>query len=113
RASHALALHDGRKVRAAEKAAAEAAELSKSERARLHAIKQSFESDWYDPEVGNLIFGGTHSVAEALAWCREQDGGAPCTWITTGLSENDMADEYDAAQEQLHEACAMLLRISK
>jgi len=76
----------------AEKAEAEASELRKSERARLYAIKQSFESDWYDPELGNLIFGGTHSVAEALAWCREQDGGGPCRWITTGLSENDLAD---------------------
>ena len=73
-----------------EKAAAEAAELSKSERARLAAIKGTFDSHWYAPEIGNLIFGCTHSVEEALAWCEEHNPG-PCKWITTGLSD----DQFD------------------
>jgi len=89
RARHALRLKAGRDAKVEKRAAAEA--VTKSERARLHAIKQSFDSHWYDPELGNLIFGGTHSVEEALAWCREQDGGAPCKWITTGLND----DQFD------------------
>src|SRR5262245_45084284 len=91
------AVKEGRAKKRDAQAEAEAAELNKSKRARLHAIKQSFESEFYDPEFGNLLFGGTHSVEEALAWCREQDGGGPCRWITTGLSEHDLADEYDMA----------------
>jgi hypothetical protein len=90
RAQHALHLKAGRDAKAEKKAEAEAAALSKSERARLYAIKQSFESDWYSPEHGNLIFGGTHSVEEALAWCEEHNPG-PCKWITTGLSD----DQFD------------------
>jgi ADP-ribosylglycohydrolase len=88
----------GRNAKAQEKAAAEAAEVSRSERARLAAIIRTFDSHWYSKETGNLIFGCTHSVADALAWCRERDGGGPCRWITTGLSEDDLADEYDVAQ---------------
>jgi hypothetical protein len=97
RARHALQLKAGRDAKLEKRAEAEAAELRKSERARLYAIKQSFESDWYSPEHGNPLFGDTHSVEEALAWCIEQDGGGPCRWITTGLSESDLADEYDMA----------------
>jgi len=76
----------GRDAKAAEKAEAEAAELSKSEQARLDAIKKSFDSCWYSKETGNLIFGCTHSVEEALEWCEQTHGG--CRWITTGL-KND------------------------
>ena len=90
------AVKAGRAKKRGAQAEAEAAQRTKSERARLHAIKQSFDSDWYSPEHGNLIFGGTHSIAEALAWCREQDGGV-CRWVTTGLGETDLADEYDMA----------------
>ena len=85
------AIKAGRNAKVQEKAAAEAAELTKSERARLYAIKQSFDSHWYSKETGNIIFGGTHSVEEALAWCCEQDGGGPCKWITTGLND----DQFD------------------
>ena len=90
------AIKAGRNAKVAEKAEAKAAELSKAKRGRLYAIKQSFDSPWYSKEHGNLIFGGTHSVEEAIAWCDEQTGGV-CRWITTGLSENELADEYDAA----------------
>jgi len=68
RAEYALDLHAGRQIKAAKKTAAGA--LSKKERQRLDCIKVSFESDWYDPESGNLIFWGTHSVEEALEWCK-------------------------------------------
>src|SRR5262249_49780813 len=84
------AIKAGRNAKVQEKVAAEAAELTKSERARLHAIKQSFDSDWYSPEHGNLIFGGTHTVEEALAWCEEHNPGL-CRWITTGLND----DQFD------------------
>jgi hypothetical protein len=79
----------GRDAKAKEKAAAEAAELSRSERARLYAIKQSFNSPWYSKETGNIIFGGTHSVEEAIAWCEQTAPG--CKWVTTGLRE----DQYE------------------
>jgi hypothetical protein len=69
----------------AAKQEAEAAELTRSERARLDAIKQSFDSDWYHPKLGNLLFGCTHSVEEALAWCERTAPGRK--WITTGLGE--------------------------
>ena len=68
RAEHALDLHAGRQIKAAKKAAAGA--LSKKERQRLDCIKASFESHWYTKEHGNILFGGTHSVEEALEWCR-------------------------------------------
>jgi hypothetical protein len=69
RAQHALHLKAGRDAKAAEKAAAEAAELGKRERERLEHIEKSFASDWNDPVHGNLFYNGARSVAEALAWC--------------------------------------------
>ena len=92
------AVKAGRAKKRDAQAAAEAAELDKAERARLHSIIESFKSNFYSPEHGNLLFGGTRTVAEAVAWCREQDGGGPCKWITSGLGEDDLADEYDVAQ---------------
>ena len=74
RAEHALDLHAGREIRRADKVAAEAAELTHKERQRLEVIKGSFDSHWYTPEHGNDLFGNTHSVAEALAWCKEKFG---------------------------------------
>jgi hypothetical protein len=68
RAEYALDLHAGRQIKAAKKAAAGA--LSKKERQRLDCIKASFESHWYTKEHGNILFGGTHSVKEALEWCK-------------------------------------------
>jgi len=88
RARHALRLKAGRDAKIEKRAAAEA--VTRSERARLHAIKGTFDSHWYHPKHGNLIFGGTHSVEEALAWCEEHNPG-PCRWITTGLSD----DQFD------------------
>ena len=74
RAEHALDLDAGRRAKAAEKAASAAAALSKNEQARLDCIQASFDSHWYDPKHGNLLFGDTHSVEEALAWCRRNFG---------------------------------------
>ena len=59
----------GRDAKAAEKAEAEAAELSKSEQARLDAIKKSFDSCWYSKETGNLILA-------ALTAVRKRSNGA-------------------------------------
>jgi len=59
----------GRDAKAAEKAEAEAAELSKSEQARLDAIKKSFDSCWYSKETGNLILA-------ALTALRKRSNGA-------------------------------------
>ena len=87
RAQHALHLKAGRDAKAKEKAEAEAAALTRSEQARLDAIKGTFDSHWYSKETGNIIFGGTHTVEEALAWCEEHNPG-PCKWITTGLSND-------------------------
>jgi hypothetical protein len=75
RAQHALHLKAGRDCKAAEKAEAEVAELSKSEQARVNAIKQTFNSHWYTKEKGNLLFGGTHSLEEALEWSKRNGGG--------------------------------------
>jgi hypothetical protein len=71
RAEYALDLHAGREIKWADKAAADAAELPRWERERLKAIKGSFQSHWYSPEHGNLLFGFTHTVEEALAWCKQ------------------------------------------
>jgi hypothetical protein len=75
-------IKQGRAEKQETQAAAEAAELSRSERARL---EQSFDSDWYHPKLGNLLFGCTHSVEEALTWCEQTAPGRK--WITTGLGE--------------------------
>jgi hypothetical protein len=68
RAEYALDLHAGRQIKAAKKAAAA---LTKQERERaklIERIERSFQSHWYDAESGNLLYGGAHTVAEALAW---------------------------------------------
>lgn len=70
RAEHALDLHSGREAKKADEAAKRAAELTKEEAERLARIKRSFESHWYDPETGNDLYGGAHSIEEALQWCR-------------------------------------------
>jgi hypothetical protein len=89
RAQHALRLKAGRDAKREARAAAEAEALTGPERARLYAIKQSFNSPWYSKETGNIIFGGTHSVEEAIAWCERTAPGHK--WITTGLRE----DQYE------------------
>jgi hypothetical protein len=68
RRRHALDLHAGRQIKAAEKAAAPRTKQER-ERAELIAlIERSFQSEWYDPVHGNELYGGAHSVAEVLAW---------------------------------------------
>ena len=74
RSEYALDLQAGREIRAAEEAAEAAEALSKKEQERLDCIKASFDSHWYSPEHGNLLFGDTHSVEEALAWCKRNFG---------------------------------------
>jgi hypothetical protein len=92
RAEHALHLKAGRDAKAEARARAEAAELTRPERARLYAVRQTFNSPWYSKETGNIIFGGTHSVEEAIAWCEQMAPGHK--WITTGLRE----DQYEPLQ---------------
>jgi hypothetical protein len=55
RAEHALDLHAGRKIKAAEKAAA--GEMSKEEKHLREVIARAFASHWQTPE-GNLLFEG-------------------------------------------------------
>jgi hypothetical protein len=59
----------GRAAKQEAQAAAESAELSKQQREERALIERSFASHWYDPELGNLIFGDTHTVEEAIEWC--------------------------------------------
>ena len=67
-------IKEGRAVAAAQEVEAKAAELTRKERERLACIEGSFNSHWYSPERGNVLFGDTHSVEEALAWCRRNFG---------------------------------------
>jgi transposase len=69
RARHALELKAGRDARKAKKQRAAATALSKEEQRHLDLVRRSFDSHWYDAELGNLLFGGAHSVEEALRWC--------------------------------------------
>jgi hypothetical protein len=67
RAEHALDLHAGREIKRAEKAAAEAAELSRKERERIEIITAAWNSDWYDAELGEcLLFPDCKTLEEAL-----------------------------------------------
>ena len=68
RAEHALDLQAGREIKQAEKAAAEAAELSKKDKERIKIVTDAWNSDWYDPELGEcLLFPDCKSLEEALA----------------------------------------------
>jgi hypothetical protein len=69
RAEYALQLKAGRDARKAKKQRAAATALSKEEQRHLDLVRRSFDSHWYDAELGNLLFGGAHSVEEALRWC--------------------------------------------
>lgn len=69
RAEHALDLHAGREIKKAKEAAASAAALSKKEQELLDRIKSSFDSHWYSKEHGNYLYGGAHTIEEAIAWC--------------------------------------------
>jgi hypothetical protein len=63
-------IKEGRAIASAARAEAEAAELTRKEKECLAAVKASFNSDWYSPEYGNDLFDGAHTVAEALAQCK-------------------------------------------
>jgi uncharacterized protein YdbL (DUF1318 family) len=64
-------IHDIKAGRAENrKAKAEAASVSKEDQALMAVIKKSFDSDWYSPEFGNDLFGGTYSIKEAFAWAK-------------------------------------------
>ena len=69
RAEYALDLHAGREIKEAKEAAASAAALSKKEQELLDRIKSSFDSHWYSKEHGNCLYGGAHTIEEAIAWC--------------------------------------------
>src|SRR5262249_17395121 len=55
RAEHALDLLAGREIKQAEKAAAEAAELSRKEREIVEIVTAAWNSDWYDAELGECL----------------------------------------------------------
>jgi hypothetical protein len=63
-------LKEGRTAAAAEREQAAAEELSRKERERLECVEASFRSHWYTKEFGNDLYGGTHTVEEALAWAK-------------------------------------------
>jgi hypothetical protein len=68
RAEHALDLLEGREIKQAEKAAAEAAELSKKDKERIKIVTDAWNSHWFDPEIGEcLLFPDCKSLEEALA----------------------------------------------
>ena len=68
RAEHALDLHEGREIKQAENAAAEAAELSRKDKERIEIVTAAWNSDWYDPEIGEcLLFPDCKTLEEALA----------------------------------------------
>jgi hypothetical protein len=71
RAEHALDLHSGRTAKNEAAKAAAATALSKEDAERLARIERSFKSHWYDPVHGNDLYGGAHTVEEALAWCAQ------------------------------------------
>ena len=62
-------IKQGRAKKQEARAEAEAAESSKQE--QLERIKASFASHWYDLQCGNLLYGGAHTVEEALAWVQQ------------------------------------------
>ena len=65
RAEHALDLQAGREIKWAEKAAAE--ELSKKDKERIAAVTAAWNSDWFDPEIGEcILFPDCKSLEEAL-----------------------------------------------
>jgi hypothetical protein len=68
------AIKEGRAVAANQEAQAAAEELPRKERELLDRIERSFESHWFDDELGNLLYGGARSVEEALEWL----AGTPC-----------------------------------
>jgi hypothetical protein len=70
-------IKEGRAAAQEAQAAAEAAEMSKRERALRELIERTFKSRWYTKEHGNLLFDGAHTVDEAVALVRSYEGN---TW---------------------------------
>jgi hypothetical protein len=70
RRRHIEALKQGRASRDAQKAQEAAEQPSREERERLERIELAFQSDWYSPDHGCDLYGGAHTVEEALEWCR-------------------------------------------
>ncbi len=69
RARFADALDRGRDR--ARDAAAEAETPTKTDQILLDAIKASFDSDWNDPQFGNLLFDGATSIEQAIEECKQ------------------------------------------
>jgi len=95
RAEHALDLHEGREIRAAEKAAE--IELSLAEYHFLNAATLSFSDDgWFDDELKeNLLFDGVDgkgakNIDDAFAAWKAEGG----RFITTGLSSKFDPEKY-------------------
>ena len=61
RAEHALDLHAGREIKRAERAAAQAAELSRKERERIEIITNAWNSEWRE-----AVFHDCKTLEEAL-----------------------------------------------
>lgn len=73
RARFADALDSGRELErvAAGEVQAEAAAQTKTDEILLDGIKSSFDSPWFDPEYGNLLFSGARTVEEAIEHCKQ------------------------------------------
>jgi hypothetical protein len=71
RRRHIEALKQGRASAAAKKAREAARQPSRQEREQLERIKASFASEWYSKTRGNDLYGGAHTIEEALAWCAQ------------------------------------------
>jgi hypothetical protein len=75
RARHALELKAARAAQKREKDEAAAAQPTKKEQELLDHIERSFASHWFDSEYGNLLYGGAHTIEEALAWVDQFKSG--------------------------------------
>jgi hypothetical protein len=96
RAEHALDLHAGREIRAAEQAAEVV--ITKEEYYFLDAASLSFsEPGWFEPDCGNLLFLGPNgeaarNLADAFAGWKAEGG----RFITAGLSGKFNQKKYAA-----------------
>ena len=60
-------IKEGRAIATAARAAAEAAELSRKDKERIEIVTAVWNSDWYDPEIGEcLLFPDCKTLEEAL-----------------------------------------------
>jgi hypothetical protein len=98
RSEHALDLHEGKKIRAAEQAAAdaEAVKITPEEFHFLDAASASFASHWFDPQFGNALFFGTDgkgakNIDDAFAAWKREGGKFILTGLTTRLDPQKAA----------------------